>query len=436
MNGKSILVVGGGIAGLTTAIEAAEAGCEVVLIEKSAYLGGRVAGFHQYFPKLCPPSCGLEINFKRLKANPGVTVLTQAELESLSGSPGSYEAVIRIAPRHVTDACTLCDDCSKVCPAEIADEFNCSLTTTKTIRLPHRNAFPARYVIDRTACPPDCHACVDACKYRAIDLQQLPAKRTLRVASVVLATGWAPYDATKIDNLGFGKYANVVTNVILERLASADGPTKGKILRPSDGKEPKAVAFVQCAGSRDRNHLPYCSAVCCTASLKHATYVRSQYPEAKITMFYIDLRTPGHLEEFAAKVIAANGVEVIKGKVGKVQEHPVSRDLLLSAEDVLGGRKIQREYDLVVLATGMVPRTTGIPVGVSLDEFGFAANGEPGVYAAGCAKRPAEVAASIRDATGSALKALQNTRSVPNRGVAQGPLPQAGVTQDGVTQNG
>jgi quinone-modifying oxidoreductase subunit QmoA len=403
---KTILVVGGGIAGLTAAIEAAEVGCEVVLVEKSAYLGGRVAGFTQYFPKLCPPSCGLEINFKRLKNNPQVTVLTLSELESLSGIPGAYEAVIKVVPRHVTAACTLCGECEKVCPVDVPDQFNYSIGKMKAVHLPHRLAFPEQYTLDRAVCATDCRACVDACKYGAIDLQQEPIRKTLRVASVVLATGWAPYDATKIENLGFGKFANVVTNVILERMAAPDGPTRGRILRPSDGKEPRAVAFVQCAGSRDQNHLSYCSAVCCTASLKHAGYIRRQYPEAKVTMFYIDLRTPGHLEDFAAKVIAG-GIELIKGKVGKVQEHPGSRDLLVTAEDVLGGRKIMREYDLVVLATGMVPQTGGLPVGISVDEFGFVGNGQPGIYAAGCMKRPAEVAASIRDATGAALKAMQ-----------------------------
>ncbi len=405
--GGTILVVGGGIAGITTALEAAEAGGEVVLIEKSATLGGRVAGFNQYFPKLCPPSCGLEINFKRLNANPRVTVFTLAELESLSGSPGAYEAVVRIAPRYVTQDCTLCGECSAVCPVEIPDEFNYGMTTVKAARLPRRTAFPAQYVIDRAACAADCRACVDACKYRAIDLDQQPVTKTFEVASVVLATGWTPYDATRIENLGFGRCANVVTNVLFERMSAADGPTQGKILRPSDGKEPKAVAFVQCAGSRDENHLPYCSGVCCTASLKHATYLRSQYPQAKITVFYIDLRTPGHLQEFAAKTVAANGIELIKGKVGTVKEHPGSRDVLLVAEDVLRGRKIMREFDLVVLATGMVPRNQGIAAPVQLDEFGFVTDSKGGIYAAGCAKRPAEVSACIRDATGAALQAWQ-----------------------------
>jgi quinone-modifying oxidoreductase subunit QmoA len=415
-NGESypILVVGGGIAGITSAIEAAEAGCQVVLLEKSSYLGGRVAAFHQYFPKLCPPPCGLEINFKRIKNNPRITVLTLAELESLSGSPGNYEATIRIGPRYVTDACTSCGECSRVCPVEIPDPFNFGNSQTKAVRLPHRMAFPAQYVVDRRACLDGCQACVDACKYNAIDLGQQESKKKLRVSAVVLATGWAPYDATKIDNLGFGKYPNVITNVMFERLAAVDGPTSGKILRPSDGKGVRAVAFVQCAGSRDQNHLPYCSGVCCTASLKQATYIRQQYPDAKITMYYIDLRTPGRLEDFAAKVVQSNGIELIKGKVGKVQEQPGGRDLLVIAEDILGRRKIAREYDMVVLAVGMVPQTGGLPV--NLDEFGFAADGKPGVYAAGCAKRPAEVAASIRDATGAALKAFQNVASAVSHG--------------------
>jgi quinone-modifying oxidoreductase subunit QmoA len=405
----AILVLGGGIAGLTAAIEAAEAGSQVVLVEKSSYLGGRVASFHQYFPKMCPPPCGLEINFKRIKNNPRIRIFTLAELENLNGAPGHYEAVIRLMPRYVTDACTACGECSRACPVEVPDAFNYGNTKVKAIRLPHRTAFPALYAIDRSACPAGCSACVAACKYSAINLSEQPRKITLHVASVVVATGWAPYDAARIDNLGFGRYANVITNVMMERLAAVDGPTAGKILRPYDGKPPRAIAFVQCAGSRDQNHLPYCSAVCCTASLKQASYLRSQYPEAKITVFYIDLRTPGHLETFAAKVIAANGIELIKGKVGKVQEHPATRDLLVTAEDVLGRRKITREYDMVVLAVGMVPQTAGLPVNV--DEFGFAGNGKLGVYAAGCAKRPGEVAVSIRDATGAALRAMQTAQA-------------------------
>ena len=214
-NGKGVLVIGGGMAGMTTAIEAAEAGCDVVLVEKDDYLGGRVARSYQYFPKLCPPTCGLEINFRRIKNNPRVTVLTRAAVEKLGGQPGNYEVTVKVAPRFVTDACTLCDDCAKACPAERADDFNYGLSRTKAAYLPHEMAFPQKYAIDRAACQDGCRACQDACKYGAVDLSQQTETKTFQVAAVVAATGWAPYDAAKIDYLGFGKYPNVITNVIM-----------------------------------------------------------------------------------------------------------------------------------------------------------------------------------------------------------------------------
>jgi quinone-modifying oxidoreductase subunit QmoA len=406
---KPILVIGGGIAGLTTALEAAEAGCEVVLAEKQPWLGGRVAQMHQYFPKLCPPACGLEINFKRLKNNPRITVLTLAEVESITGAPGDFEVTLKLAPRYVTETCTACGACTAACPAERADEFNLGLKKTKAIYLPHAMAFPALYAIDRAACPAGCQACAGACAYGAVKLDQAPERRTLRVAAVVAATGWKPYDATRLEHLGFGRYPNVVTNVIFERLASGDGPTGGKIARPSDGAPPKSVIFVQCAGSRDENHLPYCSAVCCAASLKQATYLRAQCPEAQITIFYIDIRTPGRLEDFYAATASQTKIELIKGKAAKVEEDASSRDLLVTAEDALSGRKLTRRASLVVLATGIVPQTEGLPPGFALDEFRFLSppNGKTGLYAAGCAHRPGEVSATVQDATGAALKALQ-----------------------------
>ncbi len=408
-NAKPILVIGGGIAGLTTAIEAAEAGCSVILIEKSPFLGGRVIRSYQYFPKLCPPSCGLEINFKRIKNNSRITALTLAELEKLIGTPGDFEATVKVHPRHVKESCTLCDACAKACPIDRPDEFNYGLSRTKAAYLPHGMAYPALYVIDRSACKEGCKACADACTYGAVDLNQQVERKTFQVAAVVAATGWAPYDAAKIDNLGFGKHSNVVTNVLLERLAAPDGPTGGKILRPSDGMEPPSVAFVQCAGSRDENHLPYCSAVCCAASLKQATYIRALYPNAKITIFYIDIRTAGRLEDFYVRVTADEKIELVKGKVSKVEEEPGTGDLFVTAEDVLSAKKTARKFSLVVLATGIVPQTKGLPAGFDLDEFRFISNGsgKAGLYGAGCVRRPEEVSATVQDATGAALKALQ-----------------------------
>jgi quinone-modifying oxidoreductase subunit QmoA len=408
-NAKPVLIIGGGIAGMTSALEAAEAGCRTILIEKSPYLGGRVARMHRYFPKLCPPICGLEINYKRIKNNPQITVLTMAELKSLSGTTGNYEATVRISPRYVTDACTLCDACAKACPSERVDDFNYGLSKTKAAYLSHTMAFPALYTIDRSACGEGCKACADACVYGAVDLDQQPQEKTFQVASVVAATGWAPYDALKLDGLGFGKCRNVVTNVMFERMAAPEGPTAGKIVRPGDGKEPKTVAFVQCAGSRDENHLPYCSAVCCGASLKQATYIRALDPEAKISIFYIDVRVLGRLEEFFDQVSSDERLELIKGKVAKVEEESKTGDLLVTAEDTLSGRKTERRFDLVVLATGMVPQTEGLPAGFALDECKFIRNTpeRPGLYGTGCVKRPSEVTAALQDATGAALKALQ-----------------------------
>jgi quinone-modifying oxidoreductase subunit QmoA len=408
-NGKPILVIGGGIAGVTAALEAAEAGCAVILVEKAAHLGGRVARMHLYFPKLCPPSCGLEINSRRLRDNPLISVLTLAEVEGISGSAGDYEVTVRFSPRFVTEACTLCGACAEACPAERGNDFNYGLSKTKAAYLPYAAAYPARYIIDRASCPDGCQACKQACLYGAIDLDQKVERKTFRVAAVVVATGWAPYDAAKIDNLGFGKYANVVTNVILERLAAADGPTGGHILRPSDDKAPQTVAFVQCAGSRDENHLPYCSAVCCAASIKQATYIRTLCPQAQATVFYIDVRTQGRLEEFYAAAAADEKIKFVKGKVAKVEEEPKTHDVLVTFEDVLSGKKQTQRFDLVVLAAGIVPQTDGLPKEFRLDEFRFlgAPNGNAGIYGAGCAHRPEEVSATVQDATGAALKALQ-----------------------------
>jgi quinone-modifying oxidoreductase subunit QmoA len=408
-NGRPILVIGGGIAGVTTAVEVAEVGCEVILVETLPYLGGRVVRSYKYFPKLCPPGCGLEINFKRIKNNPAIQVLTMATVEQIVGSPGDYRATIAIAPRFVTDACTLCGKCAQACPSERADDFNLGLCTTKAAYLPHPMAFPATYVIDRAVCPTGCTACRDACEYGAIDLNQQVERRTVTVAAVVAATGWKPYDAGKIDNLGFGRFPNVITNVIMERLAAPDGPTNGRILRPSDHQPPSSVAFVQCAGSRDENHLPYCSAVCCAASLKQATYVRDLYPDTPVSVFYIDIRTPGRLEDFYAKVMGDDRVTFIKGKVAKVEEDPDTHDLLVTAEDVQKGRITTARVGMLVLATGIVPQTANLPAGFALDADRFLAHaeGRAGFCGAGCAARPGEVSATVQDATGAALKALQ-----------------------------
>ncbi len=410
MNGastKPLLVVGAGIAGITTAIEAAEAGQEVVLIERDASVGGRVLRNHQYFPKLCPPSCGMEINTRRLTKSPLVRVLTRSEVVAAERSGAGWFVTVRRRAEHVTSACTACGDCSKVCPATVPDSFNLGMGTVPAIRIPHVDAWPRRYVMDREACPAGCRACADACKVAgAIDLDAKDREEGIDASAVVVATGWTPYPIEKLAELGGGVLRDVVSNVQLERFAAPGGPTAGKIVRPSDGAAPKRVAFVQCAGSRDVKHLPYCSAVCCLASTKQALYVKSQLPEAEVTIYYIDRRTPGRNEAMLPRAEAA-GVRFVKGKVAKVSAGQGGA-LVLRVEDVAAGRNVDAEADLVVLATGMVPRGNGeLPLPVPRDGDGFAYDDRAtNLFAAGVARRPEDVAASVRDATGAAAKAL------------------------------
>ena len=226
---KSILVVGGGMSGLTAAIEAAEVGYEVVIVEKNAYLGGRVAQLYQYFPKLCPPNCGLEINFKRTKNNPRVTIYTLAEVEQISGQEGNYQVTIKIKPRLVNDNCTGCNKCAEACPVERSNDFNYGMDKTKAAYLPHDMAFPMKYVIDGSVClGKSCAKCVEACDYEAIDLDMTGRTNTLEVGAIVWAAGWNPYDAAKLENYGFGHYPNVITNVMMERLCAGQGADPGQ----------------------------------------------------------------------------------------------------------------------------------------------------------------------------------------------------------------
>ncbi len=410
---QSILVVGGGMSGITAALEAAEAGYDVVLVEKNPYLGGRVAQLHQYFPKLCPPSCGLEINFKRMRINPRIRFFTMAEVEKISGEEGDYDVGIKISPRYVNEKCTCCGKCTEVCEVELGNPFNFGMDKIKAAYLPHEFAFPMRYVMDPSiAGTEEGKKCQDACEYGAIDLDMGETHFDLKVGAVVWAAGWEPYDASNVEYYGFGEYKNVITNVMLERLASFNGPTEGKILRPSDGKAVKTVAFIQCAGSRDENHLPYCSGICCLASMKQATYIREQYPDCDVSIFFIDIRALDRLEDFYTKVQEDEKITFIKSKIANITEDEETSDLLLEGEDTRTGEQLRMSFDMVVLATGMVPNSMDMESSSKIqhDEYGFLAydSKSPGIYGAGCVRRPTDVASSVQDATAASLKAIQS----------------------------
>jgi len=408
---NSILVVGGGFSGLTAAIEAAELGYDVYIIEKTPFLGGRVAQLNKYFPKLCPPSCGLEIQFQRIRNNPRIKFFTQAELVSVSGNKGQYKAKVCIQPRHTVPHSVELGLLADTLEGEVPSEFEFGLTKRKALYRSMPFAFPGRYVLE-----PEALSTKD--KIRIANaagclLDEAPRELELDVGAIVIATGWKPYDVTKLANLGAGAIKNCVTNMQLERLASPFGPTQGVVKRPFDGRAPRSVAFVQCAGSRDQNHLNFCSYICCMASLKQALYLSEQDPGMQITIFYIDLRTPGRYMNVLDKVKAAPNVRFIKGKVADITEDGATGNVTLTAEDAVRGEKLTLTYDMVVLATGMQPTLAGahLPLPVSVDEDGFVVSGEEaGIFVAGCARMPLDVMRSAQSGTSAAMKAVQTVK--------------------------
>ena len=409
---QSILVVGGGISGMTAALEAAECGRRVVLVEKTATLGGRTALLNRYFPKMCHPTCGLEINLRRLRANPNVRVITLAEVVKLEGRRGDYTATLRLSPRYVNENCTACGDCAAAVSAEIPNPFEYGLATTRAAYLPHPMAYPMRYVIDASiVATEDGRKAKAACRCGAIDLEQRETMLEIKAGAIVWATGWRPYDAKRIQPYGYGEFANVITSVEFERLADPRGPTGGKLLRPSDGNPATNVAFIQCAGSRDENHLRHCSRICCMASLKQTRYVREAGGEsARSTIYYIDIRAIDRFEDFYRAVREDPQVTFVKSKVARITEDRATRDPVLHGVDTEGYHRYATPHDLVVLAVGMEPEAAGLalPDDVIADSSGFLEGARgTGQVAAGCAAGPMDVNRSVQSATAAALRAIQ-----------------------------
>ncbi len=403
---KPILVIGGGMSGITTAVEIAEVGKEVILIEKEAYLGGNVVKFNNYFPKLCPPTCGLEINFRRIKQNPRIKYFTSTEVAEVLGEKGNFKVKLRTSPQYIKNNCTACGKCAEVCSVERSNDFNYGFTKTKAVYLPHEMAFPYKYHIDSNLCKKEaCNKCLEVCEYNAIDFSAKEEIKEIEVNSIVTATGWKNYDASKIENLNYSNSKNIITNVEFERFIASNGLNENKLLRLSDNTEPKKIAFVQCAGSRDENHLPYCSAVCCSASLKHALTIQELYPKTEIKIFYIDMRVSGRNEDFLTKVEDTKNIELVKGKVGKITETE-NNNLILEAEDILSGKKIKYVAEMAVLATGIVPCDSNLNLNKDQNHF-ITDLQKDGIIPVACSRKPMDVSASVKDATAAAVKALQ-----------------------------
>jgi len=414
---ETIMVVGGGISGLTAAIEAAECGKQVLLLEKSPTVGGRVGQLYKYFPKLCHPTCGLEIQYRRLKGNKNVRLLTMAEVTNVAGESGNYTVSVKVAPRYVNENCTACGACADVVEAEFDDEHNYGMMKRKGAYLAHNMAFPQRYVLDPAIIgTDDATKAAEACKYGAVDLEMAEQELTLSVGSVIFATGWKPYDAAKIQPYGYDRYKNVITNVEFERMLDPFGPTGGQIQRPSDGAAPKNIAFIQCAGSRDQNHLKHCSRICCMATLKQTTYVKDTLGDGcKSTVYYIDIRAIDRIDDFHQKVKEDENVSFVKSKVANIVKGG-DDNVILNGVDTEGYNRYANEHDLVVLATGMESSLPeGIfPEGTVINEHNFidADESNGAIFGAGCSSDALDVNRAVQNSTAAALRAIQTVSLV------------------------
>jgi quinone-modifying oxidoreductase subunit QmoA len=413
---QTILVVGGGISGMTAALEAAECGKQVILVEKTPTLGGRTAQLYRYFPKMCHPTCGLEINLKRIRGNPNVRVMTMTEVTAVAGQRGNYAVTLKSSPRFVNENCTACGDCGKAVQSEVADTFNYGHGKTgakvKAAYLPHLMAYPQRYVLDPSIVgTAEGEAAKAACTVGAIDLGMKEENLQLTVGAIVWATGWRPFDAGKIQPYGYDRIRNVITSVEFERLADPRGPTGGKLLRPSDAQPAKNIAFIQCAGSRDENYLRHCSRICCMASLKQTRYVREAWgDEGKSTVYYIDIRAIDRFEDFYQAVQADPNVSFVKSKVARIAENEANGNPILHGVNTEGYHRYASEHDLVVLAVGMEPEVTGVslPADILQDaSFFIEGSRDEGMFGAGAAASPLDVNRAVQSATAASLRAIQ-----------------------------
>ena len=423
------LVIGGGIAGLTAALDIAEAGYKVYLVEKEPTIGGRMAQLSRTFPAMDDARKLLTERMKEVAKHPNIEIFTSSTVEELEGYIGNFKATIRRRPRYVrADRCTACGKCAEACvlAGQIPDAFNAGLSRRAAIYIPFVDAYPPVYTVDPEHClylkegkcgEGDAPPCVAACPEDAVDFSQQEELVEREFGVIIVATGYDVFDASRKPELGYGRYPNVITALEFERLASPDGPTGGEIIL--NGKKPEHVVFIHCVGSRDKTvGNPYCSRICCMFTAKQAYLVKEKLPDARVTVFYMDVRafTKGG-EEFYDEV-RSKGVFYRRGSVSEIYKR--GDKLVVRADDTILGRPVEVEADLVVLATGLVPRRDSEDIALLLklarSADGFFAEAHPklrpvdtasdGVFLAGTCQGPKDIADTVAQARAAASSAL------------------------------
>jgi len=419
----SVLVVGGGIAGVEAALDLADKGYKVYLVERLPTIGGKMALLYKVFPTNDCAPCILAPKTAYANAHPNITLLTNCEVTDVQGYVGNFKVKVLKHPRFVDETkCTGCGQCVEKCPAKATDhDFLAGIGQRKAIYIPFPQAIPRKATIDEESClyfqKGVCRVCEKFCPAGAIDFEQKPEDIELRVGAIIVATGFEEYDPSEKREYGYGQYKNVITQLQLARLLDIDGPTKGKLLRPSDGKEPKTILMIQCVGSREEKSNVYCSAVCCMYALKHAQIIKEMVlPDAEICIAYTDMRTPGKgFEEYYTQTRDL-GVTFLRGKPSQIIEEPETKNLLVRVEDTLIGQPVTIDADLVVLSCAMKPSKGANQLAkllrIETDKDGFFKEAHPklkpvetnvrGVYICGCAQGPKDIPDAIVQAKAAA----------------------------------
>jgi len=417
---RKVLIIGGGVAGIQAALDLADTGFKVYLVEKEPSIGGRMAQIDKTFPTMDCSICILAPKMSDAGRHPNIELLTNSEVVEVKGYIGNFKVKVLKKPRYVLkELCNGCGECANVCPIELPNEFDTALAPRKAIYVPFPQAVPLTYLIDIDHCL-KCYKCTEACMPGAIDLAQKPEEVELEAGTIIIATGADVYDPTPLTEYGYLKFPNVITSLEFERLINAGGPSGGRLLRPSDMKIPNSVAFVQCVGSRsDRSGRLYCSNVCCMNTIKDSLLIREHWPETKIYVFYIDIRAFGKGFEDLYKRAKMEGVIFIRGLPAEIVENKKNRNIHLRGENTLLKKLYDIEVEMVILSIGIEPRRDSEVVqrlfNLSRTSDGFFMEAHPklrpvdtptgGVFLAGCAESPKDIKDSVTQASAAAARA-------------------------------